>query len=114
QDRPDALRSPVRGALIRPQNEGYTGSGIPEADGGLIVVKLPLDGAALEKLRGVKNRVEICDPEGRIVGYFEPSIYAGMVSPPEPTEEELAEAENDPVEYSLDEAWEKIRRGEPL
>ena len=78
------------------------------------MVKVPIEGPALERLREVKKRVEVCDPEGRIVGYFEPSIYAGMVLPPEPTEEELAEAENDPVTYSLDEAWEKIRRGEAL
>ncbi|HVL12843.1 MAG TPA: hypothetical protein VM529_09765 [Gemmata sp.] len=57
------------------------------------MTKVPLEGAALEKLREVNKRVEICDPEGRIVGYFEPSIYAGQVIPPEPTEEELAEAE---------------------
>ena len=59
------------------------------------MVKLPLDGAALEKLRDIKQRVEICDPEGRIVGYFEPSIYAGHVIP-EPTEEELEESEKGP------------------
>jgi hypothetical protein len=76
------------------------------------MTKIPLDGAALEKLRAIDKRVEICDPDGRIVGYFEPSIYAGMMLPPEPTEEELAESENDPVTYSLDEVWEKIRRGE--
>lgn len=78
------------------------------------MTKLPLEGVALEKLREVKKRIEITDPEGRLVGYFEPSIYAGLVLPPEPTDEEIEEAENDPVEYSLDEAWEKIRRGEPL
>ena len=78
------------------------------------MTKVPLDGAALKKLREINNRVEICDPEGRTVGYFEPSIYAGVNLPPEPTEEELAESEKDPVTYSLDEAWEKIRRGEKL
>jgi hypothetical protein len=57
------------------------------------MTKLPLDDAALTKLRGVKQRVEVCDEQGRIVGYFEPGIYAGHVIPPEPTEEELAEAE---------------------
>jgi hypothetical protein len=60
------------------------------------VTKLPLEGTALEKLREVKRRVEITDPEGRIVGYFEPSIYAGQIIPPEPTEEELAESEKGP------------------
>lgn len=66
------------------------------------MVKLPLDGPALEKLRAVNKRVEICDPDGRIVGYFEPSIYAGRVLPPEPTEEELEESERGPF-YTLDE-----------
>jgi len=53
------------------------------------MTKLPLDEASLAKLRGVKQRVEICDGEGRIVGYFEPSIYAGHVIP-EFDEAELA------------------------
>lgn len=72
------------------------------------MVKVPIEGPALEKLREVKKRVEVCDPEGRIVGYFEPSIYAGMVLPPEPTEEELAEAENDET-YSLAEVMEYLK-----
>ena len=76
--------------------------------------KLPLDEQTLSKLRGVKQRVEICDEQGRIVGYYEPSKYAGMVTPPEPTEAELAESEADPVTYSLGEVWEKVRRGEAL
>ncbi len=77
------------------------------------MTKLPLDEAALAKLREVKQRVEVCDEQGRIVGYFEPSIYAGIVIP-EFTEEELLASENDPVTYSLDEVWESIRRGEPV
>lgn len=76
--------------------------------------KLALDEQTLAKLRGVKQRVELCDDQGRIVGYFEPSKYAGVVSPPEPTEAELAESEADLVTYSLDEVWAKARRGEAL
>lgn len=57
------------------------------------MIKLPLDETTLAKLRDVKQRVQVTDQEGRIVGYYEPSIYAGLVLPPEPTEEELAEAE---------------------
>lgn len=45
------------------------------------MTKLPLDEAALAKLRAVKERTEVCDEQGRIVGYFEPSIYAGIVIP---------------------------------
>jgi len=61
------------------------------------MVKLPLDHNFLSKVREVKQRVEVCDEEGRIVGYFEPSIYAGMVIPPDPTEAELAESEAGPL-----------------
>jgi hypothetical protein len=61
------------------------------------MTKLPLNEATLAQLRGVKQRVEICDEEGRIVGYFEPSIYAGQVIPPEPTSEELARREAGPM-----------------
>jgi hypothetical protein len=78
------------------------------------VVKLPLDETTLRKLREVKQRVEVTDLEGRIVGYFLPSIYAGQILPQEPSEEELNEADKDPVTYSLNEAWEKIHRGEQL
>lgn len=34
--------------------------------------------------------------------------------PPEPSEQELDEAESDPVTYTLEEVWEKIHRGENL
>lgn len=60
------------------------------------MVKLPLDQHFMTKVREVKQRVEVCDEEGRIVGYFEPSIYAGMVIPPDPSPEELARREAGP------------------
>lgn len=66
------------------------------------MTKLPLDEAMLAKLRDIKQRVEVCDEQGRIVGYFEPSIYAGIITPPEPTEEELLAAEAE-ESYTLDE-----------
>ena len=75
------------------------------------MTKIPLDETTLAKLRDIKERIEVCDEQGRIVGYFEPSIYAGIVIP-DFTEEALQAAENDPVTYSLDEVWESIRRGE--
>ena len=78
------------------------------------MVKLQLDETVLNKLREIKQRIELTDLEGRIVGYFEPSICSGHILPPEPSEEELEEAESDPVTYSLTEVWEKIRRGEQL
>jgi hypothetical protein len=70
--------------------------------------KLPLDEATLAKLRSVKDRVEVCDEQGRIVGYFEPSKYAGVVMPPEPGEEELAAAEAGPT-YSLAEVMDYLK-----
>jgi hypothetical protein len=78
------------------------------------MVKLLLDETALRKFREVKQRVEVTDLEGRIVGYFEPSIYAGNILPQEPSEQELEEAESDPITYSLEEVWEKIHRGEKI
>lgn len=73
--------------------------------------KISIEGAALDSLREQRKRVEVCDPEGRIVGYFEPSKFAGFVMPPDPTDEELAESEEGET-YTLDEAWAMIRRGE--
>jgi hypothetical protein len=70
--------------------------------------KLPLDEATLAKLRLVKERVEVCDEQGRIVGYFKPSIYAGVIMPPDPSEEELAAAEAGET-YTLAEVLEHLK-----
>ena len=70
--------------------------------------RVPFDGAALERLRAVSQRVEICDPEGRVVGYFEPSAYAGQPAPPEPSEEELAASEAG-EEFSLGEVLDHLK-----
>ena len=43
--------------------------------------KITLDASALANLRSVAEHVEVCDSEGRIVGYFRPSIYAGEIVP---------------------------------
>lgn len=72
------------------------------------MTKLPLSESILTKLREVKQRVEICDEEGRIVGYFEPSIYAGHIIPPEPTEEELEESEAE-ESYTLAEVLDYLK-----
>ena len=57
--------------------------------------KIPLDERTLAVLRDVKQRAEICDEEGRIVGYFEPSKFAGMFIP-EFDEAELNRRAKDP------------------
>jgi hypothetical protein len=69
-----------------------------------------LDAATLAQFKTASGEVVLADENGKPV--------RTLILPPlkwtEPTEEELQAAENDPIEYSLDEAWEKIRRGEPL
>lgn len=78
------------------------------------MVRLTLDEPLLRQLRDIKQRVEVTDHEGHIVGYFEPSSSFGQRPAPEPSEEELIESERDPVSYSLEEVWERIHRGDPL
>lgn len=69
-----------------------------------------LDAATLAKFKAATGEVVLADENGNPVRLcaLQPVTWT------EPTEEELQAAENDPVEYSLDEAWEKIRRGEPF
>jgi hypothetical protein len=69
-----------------------------------------LDAATLAQFKAASGEVILADENGRPV--------RTLILPPmkwtEPTEEELQAAENDPVTYSFDEMWEKIRRGEKL
>lgn len=75
---------------------------------------IKLDAATLAQLKAGNGPLLLTDESGT------PVFRAGLfpVAPPdrepELTEEEWAEIENDPVDYSLAEAWEKIRRGEKL
>lgn len=71
-----------------------------------------LDAATLAQFKAAAGEVVLADESGNPVRL--------CVLPPVPdhepelTEEEWQEIENDPDSYSLDEAWEKIRRGEEL
>lgn len=67
-----------------------------------------LDAATLAEVRAA-GEVTLADESGNSVRLRVPPL-----SWTEPTEEELQAAENDTVTYSLDEVWEKIRRGEAL
>jgi hypothetical protein len=73
---------------------------------------IKLDAATLAKVKAGDSPVFLGDESGKPVM----RIAVTVETPPdrEPTEEEIREAENDPVDYDLTEAWEKIRRGEKL
>lgn len=67
-----------------------------------------LDAATLAQFQAAKGEVILADEKGK-------PAQRAVLSPvtwTEPTEEELQAAESDPVTYTLDEAWEIIRRGE--
>jgi hypothetical protein len=72
---------------------------------------IKLDAATLAKVKAGDTPVFLGDEAG--VPHLQVRV---LPTPPdrEPTEEELDEAERDPVDYPLAEAWEKIRRGEKL
>ena len=72
---------------------------------------IKLDAATLAKVKAGVDPVFLSDETG--VPLMRITV---LPTPPdrEPTEEELDEAERDPVDYPLAEAWEKIRRGEKL
>jgi hypothetical protein len=72
-----------------------------------------LDAATLAQFKAAEGRVLLADETGT-------PHQVCVVSPvpldrePELTEDEWDAIENDPAEYTLAEAWEKIRRGEKL
>lgn len=71
-----------------------------------------LDAATLAQFKSAAGEVMLADEGGNPVQrVVVPPVFEGE---PELTEEEWQEIENDPVTYSLDEAWEKIHRGEKL
>jgi hypothetical protein len=67
-----------------------------------------LDATTLAQFRAASGEVVLADETGT------PVRRCLMSQEPELTEAEWQEIENDPVTYSLEEAWEKIRRGETL
>lgn len=71
--------------------------------------KITLDANALANLRSVAEHAELCDAEGRIVGYFRPSIYAGEVIP-EFDEAELERRSHETGGYSTAQVLEHLRQ----
>lgn len=70
-----------------------------------------LDAATLAQFKAATGRVMLADESGNPV---QRAVLLVPEGEPQLTEEELQEIENDPVTYTLDEAWEYIRRGEKL
>jgi hypothetical protein len=85
------------------------------ATGDQIMTVIRLDAATLAQVQAGKGPVYLADESGKPILELTGTVAVGpLLGEPELTEEEWAEIENDPVTYSLDEAWEKIRRGEKL
>ncbi|MDY3559869.1 hypothetical protein R5W23_001041 [Gemmata sp. JC673] len=71
-----------------------------------------LDAATLAQFEAATGEVILADENGKPVRQvILPPVPTGE---PDLTEAEWAEIENDPISYSLAEAWEKIRRGEKI
>jgi hypothetical protein len=74
-----------------------------------------LDAATLAQVRAGKGPIYLADETGKpVLELTGTAAVKNVDGEPELTEEEWAEIENDPVAYSLDEAWQKIRCGEQL
>lgn len=71
-----------------------------------------LDAVTLAKIRAGNGPVSLADETGRPVVRCDPTVLSDLDREPDLTEEGWQEIENDPVEYKLEEVWEKIRRGE--
>jgi hypothetical protein len=79
----------------------------------MIVIRL--DAATMAAVCAGEGPIFLADERGTPI--LEVTGTVGVGKPgaePQLTEEEWTEIENDPVAYSLDEAWEKLRRGEKL
>lgn len=75
---------------------------------------IKVDAVTLAKVKAGDDPVFLGDEAGVPVLRIAISPVPPPDREPELTEQQWQEIENDPVEYSLDEAWEKIRRGEKL
>lgn len=72
-----------------------------------------LDAATLAKVQAGKGPVYLADETGKPVLELTGTVKVDALGgEPQLSEEEWQEIEKDPVDYSLDEVWEKIRRGE--
>lgn len=71
------------------------------------MIVIQLDAAMLAKVAADEEPIYFSDESG--VPRLRIAVSSLVVPTREPTEEELDEAERDPADYSLAEAWEKIR-----
>ena len=69
------------------------------------MTRLVLDAETTEKLRATQERVEVCDVNGKTLGYFLPSTDRGLykIFDCPFTEEEIERARNEPGGRSLQE-----------
>lgn len=68
------------------------------------MTQLTLDANALAKFRGVTTAVQVCDEEGRVVGYFRPAAGAQRYpEPPQLAPEELQQRLAEPGGRSISE-----------
>lgn len=70
------------------------------------MTQLTLDAQSLEKLRSVTGAVQVCDAEGRIIGYFRPATGEQRYPEPPPLVPEefqrrLAESGGRPISEIL-------------
>jgi hypothetical protein len=73
---------------------------------------IKLDAATLAKVRAGDTPLFLGDEAGRPVVQIAVTANMLQIGEPDMTEEEWKEIEDDPAEFPLSEAWEKIRRGE--
>jgi hypothetical protein len=71
-----------------------------------------LDAATLAKIQTGNEPVYLADETGRPILRCDPTVLGDLDREPELTEEEWEAIANDPVEYTLEEVWAKIHRGE--
>ncbi len=69
------------------------------------MTRLILDSDSTEKLRAAQERVQVCDSNGEVLGYFLPSSDRGLYKILDCpfTEEEIEHARNEPGGRSLNE-----------
>jgi hypothetical protein len=66
------------------------------------MIQITVDPDLTARLSQLHQAAEICDPAGRILGRFLPAVNPSEWEPlsPEPTEQQLDEAERETVSYS--------------
>jgi hypothetical protein len=73
--------------------------------GEIPMTRVVLDTTMLEKLQSLRERAELVDPQGRLIGFFDPMRVPEVIDSHECpyTEEELRRAEQEPGGRTLEE-----------